>query len=523
MFRMLARKDSAPWPLHKRSQLRVMFLVLLVCSFLTSAIGPAVTVAANPFSNPNFRHNWQQADYPVAIGAVTRGYTWGPDPFFSTTEPYVETPNGQRQVEYLDKARMEITRPDFDPTNPYYVTNGLLVKEMVSGLLQNGDYSFAQRFPAFDVPVAGDPVEINPDAPTYASFFALNNFYRTQPTPAPVVTPTVSGAAQKVNLQALNNGNNAALADTTVAPTTPASTTPAPTTAPITTPSPIITPSPGSTLPPGVTPTPTPSPTTSSDVPPTFIDNLLERQPDRTNEQVISTLIRNGTVGQNSLLGAVDGANYVYWERTLGHNVPKVFWDFLNQTGPIFNGNGLVNGKVFNWVQTMGYPITDAYWVRTNVAGIPRDVLVQLYERRILTYTPANPAGYQVEMGNVGRHYYNWRYNPKYNLSLPLQSNTEVKPEAGFPGATFSIRIYRMIQGESVATTIYTPNGQPLPVGSILSGAVPTGSSFFPVYVKTDVNTPPGQYTILFKGVTSGNEAKAYFFVMGIPGYSLPV
>jgi hypothetical protein len=521
MFRMLARKDSPARPLHKRSQLRMMFLVLLVCSLLTSAIGSAAPAVANPFSNPNFRHNWQQADYPVAIGAVTRGFTWGPDPFFSTTEPYLEAPGGQRQVEYLDKARMEITRPDYDPTNPYYVTNGLLVKEMVSGLLQNGDYSFSQRFPAFDVPVAGDPVEINPDAPTYASFFALNNFYRTQPTP--VITPTVSAAAQQMKLLAPSSGNNAVLADTP-ATTTPATTTPATTTPAVSvTPSPIVTPSPspGSTVPPGSTPTPSPSPSASGNVPPNFTDNLLERQPDRTNEQVTATLTRNGVVGTNSLLGAVDGANYVYWERTLGHNIPKVFWNFLNQTGPIFNGNGLVSGKVFNWVQTMGYPITDAYWVRTNVAGIPRDVLVQLFERRILTYTPTNPAGYDVEMGNVGRHYYNWRYNPKYNLSLPLQSNTEVKPEAGFPGATFSIRIFRMIQNEAIQTTIFTPNGQPL-VGSILTGAVPTGFSFFPVYIRTDVNTPPGQYTIVFKGVTSGNEAKAYFFVIGIPGYSLP-
>jgi len=30
--------------------------------------------------------------------------------------------------------------------------------------------------------------------------------------------------------------------------------------------------------------------------------------------------------------------------------------------------------------------------------------------QRVLTYTPSNPAGWQVEMGNVGRHYYTWRY-----------------------------------------------------------------------------------------------------------------
>ena len=42
--------------------------------------------------------------------------------------------------------------------------------------------------------------------------------------------------------------------------------------------------------------------------------------------------------------------------------------------------------------------------------GVERDVLVQIYERRVLTYTPANPPEWQVEMGNVGRHYYLWRH-----------------------------------------------------------------------------------------------------------------
>jgi hypothetical protein len=36
------------------------------------------------------------------------------------------------------------------------------------------------------------------------------------------------------------------------------------------------------------------------------------------------------------------------------------------------------------------------------VGGVTKPVLVQLFERRVLTYTPGNPAGFEVEMGNVG-------------------------------------------------------------------------------------------------------------------------
>lgn len=45
-----------------------------------------------------------------------------------------------------------------------------------------------------------------------------------------------------------------------------------------------------------------------------------------------------------------------------------------------------------------------------RVSGELRWVLVQAFERRILTYTPDNDPSWRVEMGNVGRHYYEWRY-----------------------------------------------------------------------------------------------------------------
>ena len=57
-----------------------------------------------------------------------------------------------------------------------------------------------------------------------------------------------------------------------------------------------------------------------------------------------------------------------------------------------------------------GFPITEAYWTEVRVGGETRDVLLQCFERRCLTYTPDNPDGWQVEMGNVGRHYHAWRY-----------------------------------------------------------------------------------------------------------------
>ena len=36
--------------------------------------------------------------------------------------------------------------------------------------------------------------------------------------------------------------------------------------------------------------------------------------------------------------------------------------------------------------------------------------MIQIFERRVLTYTASNPAAFKVEMGNIGQHYYQWRY-----------------------------------------------------------------------------------------------------------------
>ena len=45
-------------------------------------------------------------------------------------------------------------------------------------------------------------------------------------------------------------------------------------------------------------------------------------------------------------------------------------------------------------------------------------MLVQAFERRVLTYTPSNSDGWKVEAGNVGRHYYEWRYGSDLSSAL---------------------------------------------------------------------------------------------------------
>ena len=58
---------------------------------------------------------------------------------------------------------------------------------------------------------------------------------------------------------------------------------------------------------------------------------------------------------------------------------------------------------------TIGYAISEPFASYFTVGGVQTPIIVQVFERRVLTFTPDNPADFQVEMGNIGRHYFPWR------------------------------------------------------------------------------------------------------------------
>jgi hypothetical protein len=100
-----------------------------------------------------------------------------------------------------------------------------------------------------------------------------------------------------------------------------------------------------------------------------------------------------------------------YFEPVTGHNIPDVFWAYLQQQTKIIQDGKLVTGPLFYpWMQVTGYPISEPYWSYVKVAGTYTDVLIQAYERRVLTYVPHLQTGFKVQMGNIGQHYYDWRY-----------------------------------------------------------------------------------------------------------------
>jgi hypothetical protein len=248
-------------------------------------------------ADPAFAGVWSRTDAEVARGQTGRSWLWGPATFGTGREQYGEAPGGSRLVQYWDKSRMEITNPGANRGELWFVTNGLLTKELIGGRLQTGNAAFADKQPA-QVPVAGDPTDES--APTYASF-----------------------------------GGVASL---------------------------------------------------SGD----------RRVPSAVGAVVIDRIDRSGRVAPDENMRRYDQRIGVHNEN-LGHNIPAVFADYF-RTMPL------------DWVFVLGYPITEPYWATVKVGGVPKDVLVQVFERRTLTFTPSNAPAFRVEMGNVGQHYFRWRY-----------------------------------------------------------------------------------------------------------------
>ncbi len=98
-----------------------------------------------------------------------------------------------------------------------------------------------------------------------------------------------------------------------------------------------------------------------------------------------------------------------------GYFLPDVFVAFIHQRGIVARQEAPRDEQLYLPMHMFGRPITPAVWVQVQVGGVERPILFQVFERRVLTYNPANQPAYQVEMGNVGKHYVEWQSIPVLN------------------------------------------------------------------------------------------------------------
>jgi hypothetical protein len=418
------------------------------------------------FANPAFQRVWERTDKPVASGQVQRSWYWGPTANSQgLQEDYAEGAGGKRLVQYFDKSRMEINNLGGDPNSQFYVTNGLLAVELISGKMQVGNAAYTDRYPA-DIPLASDADDTN--APTYLSFQGVTN------------TPLGDHPAES-----------------------------------------------------------------------------------KVGQAATSTIARNGAVGEDATKSSYPRVNYVYFEQATKHNVPQAIWDFLNESGPVYDSATGRNADARlsePWFYATGLPISEPYWARVKIAGQQQDVLIQAFERRIVTYAPNGVPGFKVQMGNIGQHYYDWRYkdagrpttqptpvsqptttgaqptattapatatatavpqpqDPNTTCDgIPAPRNMIVRPDCGPLGTTFRFEGRGFEPGEQVGIYVSLPD-QSVFDAEFQATAEPDGRVTgigLGTFNDADV-FPPGIWGITMEGVTTHNKAIGYFKILS-PG-----
>ena len=166
--------------------------------------------------------------------------------------------------------------------------------------------------------------------------------------------------------------------------------------------------------------------------------NLLDHQPLSTGATITQTVNRVGHVGSDASL-ANYGVTVDRLVKDTNHSIASIFVPFLDQ----YSGQPYGNPYYLT-----GFPITEPYWTTVKVAGVPRRVLIQAFERRALTYTPDNPTGWKIEMGNVGHHYHQWLYGPSSPPSETGIAYDEIRYESDG-------RILAIKDGNPVGRAIY--------------------------------------------------------------------
>ena len=142
----------------------------------------------------------------------------------------------------------------------------------------------------------------------------------------------------------------------------------------------------------------------------TTFEALMDDTAGNAQAAIVQVVDRAGNISIDQSKTAY-GIPTVHFVPETQHWIAGPFWDFMNSSGTVFVDGHFVTSYLFlNPYYATGFPISEPYWASVKVGGEYNDVLIQCFERRCLTYTPDNTPEWRVEMGNVGQHYYHWRY-----------------------------------------------------------------------------------------------------------------
>jgi hypothetical protein len=208
------------------------------------------------------------------------------------------------------------------------------------------------------------------------------------------------------------------------------------------------------------------------------------RSPQRIDTLIVDVLGKNGAVTQDARFSTYNARTGTY-RTTKGHNIANVFTAVLPTDRILY---------------LAGEPMAEPYWVTVLANGQPTDILIQAFDRRVLTYTPSNPSWARVEWGNVGRHYAQWRYGTATNI-VPFdpRSILDASPTAQ-PLANLSAAAVQVANGR--------PSNEGVAVFNMHSGDMYSYNSAtrFPMYSTVKA---PIMLTLLDQAMRAGRSLTA--------------
>jgi hypothetical protein len=174
---------------------------------------------------------------------------------------------------------------------------------------------------------------------------------------------------------------------------------------------------------------------------------LLQPTSSTPGKLVLATIGADGSVGTTDAAIPDPAVTIGGFDDATRHNVAQAFVDYRNKAG----------------LSTIGFAISEPFRANVKVGGTAKDVMVQIFERRALTYTASNPDAFKVEMGNIGQHYFQWRYAsgaaPAADTGTPptvdVTGSVALQPPAGWTADT-------------------TPYNGPPPTPAVFNGPAPT-------------------------------------------------
>ncbi len=210
---------------------------------------------------------------------------------------------------------------------------------------------------------------------------------------------------------------------------------------------------------------------------------LFDAAPQQTGNYAQAVLSPTGNISVSNA-GPSDPMTFSAYDSPTKHNVPKAFVDYRAKAG----------------LQTIGYGISEPFTTTVKVGGQQKQVMVQVFERRVLTYTASNADAFKVEMGNIGAHYYQWRYAGGAPPSSPSPTSPPATIPAPSPATT----------GDAI--------GQTLNCKCSYSGKTTFGVTLNDIKRSATIGkaTASGVYAVFFVHVTNTGKEPGYISDSGL-------